>query len=53
MATQSVDPTPHTLRYCKVCQKDTPHEIRGGTGMNAKMCVKCLEAGRNYELDRD
>ncbi len=47
------DAFPHTLRYCKVCRKMTPHEIRAGAGLVAKMCVKCLESGRNYELDRD
>jgi len=44
---------PHALRYCKVCRQVTPHEIRAGAGLTAKMCVKCLESGRNYELDSD
>ena len=42
-----------TLRYCKVCQKETPHEIRAGAGITARPCVECMERGLKYELDRD
>ena len=42
-----------TLRYCKNCQKETPHEIRAGAGMTARICVECTERGLKYELDRD
>jgi hypothetical protein len=44
---------PYTLRYCQVCQKKTPHEIRTGAGLTAIMCVTCLETGRKDELDRE
>ena len=47
------EPLPYTLRFCKVCRKETPHEIRSGAGLTAKMCMKCLADGRRYELDRD
>jgi hypothetical protein len=44
---------PKTLRYCKVCQKQTPHRIRAGDGLVARICVACLEHIQGYELDRD
>jgi hypothetical protein len=47
------DPLPRTLRFCKVCLKETLHEIRSGAGLTAKICVKCMEDERRYELDRD
>jgi hypothetical protein len=47
------DPLPRTLRFCKVCQKETPHEIRSGVGLTAKICVKCFEDARRHEPDRD
>ena len=50
MDIRSVNPTPYAPRYCEVCQRKTPHEIRAGAGLTAKMCVTCLETGRRYEL---
>ena len=47
------EPLPRTLRYCKSCQKHTPHELRTGAGVVAVICVPCLERALNYELDRD
>jgi len=44
---------PKTMRYCKVCQKDTPHEVRSGAGVIARMCLPCLERALSYELDRE
>jgi len=44
---------PKTLRYCKVCEKETPHRIHAGDGLVARICVACLEHIRGYELDRD
>jgi hypothetical protein len=34
---------PKTIRYCKACQKETPHEIVFGGGCVAKICIPCLE----------
>jgi len=44
---------PKTLRYCKTCRKETPHEIRGGVGLTAAICIECLRRALSYELDRD
>ncbi|HXK05204.1 MAG TPA: hypothetical protein VMS37_22570 [Verrucomicrobiae bacterium] len=44
---------PRTLRYCKICQRDTPHEIRSGAGVIVRICVACLERTLRYELERD
>jgi len=46
-------PLPRTLRYCKVCGRETAHEIRTGAGVIAKICVACLERTLRYELERD
>jgi hypothetical protein len=47
------DPLPRTLRFCKVCRKDTTHEIRSGAGLTAKICMTCMDGGHRFELDRD
>jgi len=44
---------PKTMKYCKTCQRDTPHEIRMGSGVTATICVPCLRRGFDYELERD
>jgi len=44
---------PKTLRYCKVCRRDTPHQIRAGAGVIARICIVCLERVLGHELDRD
>jgi len=44
---------PKTIRFCRVCQKDTPHEVRSGAGVIARMCIPCLERALTYELDRE
>jgi hypothetical protein len=46
-------PAPRTLRFCKTCGCDTPHEIRSGSGVTARICATCLERALRYELDRD
>jgi len=45
------DPLPRTIRFCKVCQKETQHEVRTGAGVVAKMCVDCLYALLNFKGD--
>ncbi len=44
---------PKTIRYCRTCQKDTPHEIREGAGVIATFCLPCVDRALSYELDRD
>jgi hypothetical protein len=44
---------PKTIKYCKVCERDTPHQIRDGQGLVARICVLCLNRALIYELDRD
>jgi hypothetical protein len=46
-------PLPTTLRHCKTCARQTPHEIRTGSGVIATICVPCLQRALQYELDRD
>jgi hypothetical protein len=47
------DARPKTMKFCKVCQRDTAHEIRSGAGMTATICVACLQRALCYELDRE
>ncbi len=44
---------PKTIRFCKVCARETPHEIRQGAGLIATFCVDCIARALSYELDRD
>ena len=44
---------PRTMKFCKVCQKETPHEIRGGSGVVATICIPCLRRALEYEQERD
>jgi len=44
---------PKTFRYCPLCGKETPHEIREGAGVVATLCVPCLDRAVTYELDRE
>ena len=46
-------PFPSTLRFCKVCEGQTPHQVRTGSGVVATICIPCLERALQYELDRD
>jgi len=48
-----VQAVPRILRFCEFCQKETPHEIRTGSGIIARICLPCLERDLMYELDRD
>ena len=44
---------PKTLRFCRICQKETAHQLREGSGVVVTLCVPCVERALNYELDRD
>ena len=47
------DNLPRIMKYCKVCQQDTPHEIRRWAGLRATICVACIRRALAYDLDRD
>ena len=44
---------PTTIRLCRVCQRETPHQIRFGCGVVAKICVPCLEQSLMNGRGRD
>ena len=44
---------PRVLRYCKLCQQETSHEIQNAGGAGVSVCVSCLARALNFELDRD
>jgi hypothetical protein len=53
MSVRAAHLTPKTLRYCRACAKETPHEIRESPGVIAAVCVRCAERALSYELDRE
>jgi hypothetical protein len=42
-----------TLRLCKTCKRETPHEIHTGEGCKAYICIPCKQRGELYEQTRD
>jgi NMD protein affecting ribosome stability and mRNA decay len=50
---QGATARPRVLRYCRHCERETPHEIHAADGMNIAVCVRCVERARFYELERD
>jgi hypothetical protein len=44
---------PKTIKYCKTCQRETFHQIRGGRGLSANICIPCLERALAWEQHRD
>ena len=44
---------PRTMKHCGTCRKETPHQIRIGSGVTALICIVCLQRALAYELDRD
>jgi len=53
MSVRAAHLTPKTLRYCRACAKQTPHEIRENSDVTAAICVACVERALSYELDRE
>jgi hypothetical protein len=47
------DVLPKTIKFCKACQRDTPHQIRANPGVTVVICVPCLNRALLYESDRD
>jgi hypothetical protein len=41
------------LRYCKYCEKETPHEARIGPDGSSEVCIRCRELALMEELDPD
>jgi len=42
-----------TLLYCKICLRDTSHEIHLLAGAESANCLRCEERTVCYELDRE
>lgn len=51
--TETTAAWPKTLRLCRTCAKETPHQLRQGSGVVVSLCVPCLERALSYELERD
>lgn len=44
---------PKMIKYCKTCQRDTPHQIRAAQGAVVVICIPCLNRALTYDLNRD
>ena len=53
MKTWATEESVTTLRFCRTCNKETPHTIHKGEGCKAYICVPCEERAELYELNRD
>jgi hypothetical protein len=42
-----------TLLYCRICSRETTHEIHLAAGAETANCVPCMERSISYELDRE
>jgi len=42
-----------TLLYCKICLRETTHEIHQSSDVETANCVSCLERSITYELERE
>ena len=47
------DGLPRTMKFCKLCQRETPHQISRGEGVSAVICMPCWYRAIAYELERD
>jgi hypothetical protein len=47
------DALPKTMKYCKLCEKQTPHQIRTGQAVLTAICIPCLRRAITRELGRD
>lgn len=47
------DGSPRTMKYCRTCQRETPHQISSGEGIVAVICLPCWFRAADYELERD
>jgi len=53
MKTWATEESVRTLRFCRTCNKETPHEIHAGEGSKAYICVPCTQRHEIYEQDMD
>jgi hypothetical protein len=44
---------PRVLRYCRCCERETPHEIHTAHAMDITECICCMQRALMYELGRD
>ena len=42
---------PTTIKFCRICQRDTPHQVRGGRGVIAVICIPCLGRALRGEIE--
>ena len=47
------DPRPKTMKHCRTCGKETPHEIRCGPGLTTLICIACLQRALLFEQEQD
>jgi hypothetical protein len=47
--TELPKPPVQTMGFCKNCQRETPHEIRGGKGCAVKLCIPCVQRTMMYD----
>jgi hypothetical protein len=53
MSTRPIRSVAKMLHYCKICLRETTHEINEARGVETAACVPCLERSVSYELDRE
>jgi len=53
MAARPARSVAKTLHYCKICLRETTHEIDQSSGTETANCVACMERSVSYELDRE
>jgi hypothetical protein len=44
---------PKTIRFCKVCQRETSHEVRRCDSSVVRICTACIERAQAFEQDRE
>ena len=42
-----------TIKFCKACDRETPHGIFQCDSNVVRICTACLERTRTYEQDRE
>ena len=53
MGARPVRSVAKTLHYCKICLRQTTHEIEQNGKVETVNCVPCMERSLSYELDRE
>jgi len=47
------DAPPTAIKYCRICQRETSHQVRSGRGALAVICIPCLYRVFSCEPKRD